>query len=158
MQTFMDEMVTFERWSNEKVLGWMETHSATPEMARIFAHLVADGLPWLRLMRGKAVPGDFDPEPLWSLAECRRQLDAAMDDLQAFVRATDDAGFAAVVRSPGPQGATIENTVAEVLTGMFNHAEHHRGQILMLIERETGEYVPSLYFSYLRREPVSARV
>ena len=154
MESYFDEMADFERWANDQIMSWMETHAPTPEMVRIFAHLVADGTPWLYLLQGEAVPANFNPEPEWTLAECRQRLDLSMNALQAVIRRTDEAGLTTIVRSPGPRGTIIENTVAEILTGMFNHAEHHRGQILLLIGLETGDYVPSLYFNYLRRTTV----
>jgi uncharacterized damage-inducible protein DinB len=74
-----------------------------------------------------------------------------MDALTSFIATREQDDFNKVVCSPLPSGTMFENTLAEVLTHLLNHAEHHRGQMLMIIAKETGEYVPSLYMSFLRR-------
>lgn len=158
MKRYFEEMFAFEGWANESLLAWMEAHEEIPEATRVFAHTVAENHPWLHLMRGEAVPQGVHPEPDWSLAECRAQLGPTMDALASFVVSREEADFGGIVRSETPTGIVFENTLTELLTHLLNHAEHHRGQILWLIAKETGEYVPSLYMPYLRRKgrPIAA--
>lgn len=151
MKAYFVEMFAFERWANESLLDWMEAHAEIPEVTRVFAHTIAENHPWLYLMRGEDVPPEVHPEPDWTLAECRAQLGLTMDALAFFVASREEADFASMVLSVTPSGKVFENTLTEVLTHLLNHAEHHRGQILWIIAKATGEYVPSLYMPYLRR-------
>lgn len=157
MKTFLERMFAYDRWSNQQILGWLLTNPDYPEMRKIFVHLIAEYLPWLHLLRGEEVPADVDPEPDWSLSECREMLDEVMDALQSFVRNSTDESLQAIVRSPGPNHQVFGNTAAEVLTALLNHGEHHRGQLIYLIGQATGEYVPSVYMSYLRKLPAAAQ-
>lgn len=157
MRDHFREMFAFERWANYQILNWMLKHPQNVEMRKTFAHLIAENLPWLYLLRGHHVPAGINPEPDWSLEECQRQLPTVMDALESFVQSASEASLKASIRSPGPNGAVFENTATEILSGLLNHAEHHRGQLLWLIAKETGEYVPSLYMSYLRKVPSEER-
>jgi len=150
LQKYFSEMVAFDRWANEAVLNWLETHPEDTEMTRIFAHLIAENHPWLYVLRGADVPPEVNPQPNWTLAECRAQFGPTMDDLASFVADLDEPGFATVVHSSNPAGVIFENTTMEVLTNLLVHAEHHRGQIVSIIAKETGDYVPTVYMSYLR--------
>jgi len=150
MKSYFAEMAAFDRWANEGLLAWMESHPEDPERTRAFAHLIADSIPWLYVLRGELVPADVDPEPDWTLAECRANFGRVMDDLAAFVASLDEGDFGSVVRSTTPAGTTFEHSFTQVLTNLLGHSEHHRGQIVSLIMKETGEYVPTVYMSYLR--------
>lgn len=150
MKRYFEEMVTFDRWANEQLLSWMERHPENPELTRIFAHVVAENQPWLHVLRGEVVPEDVHPEPDWTLAQCRANFAPTMDALAAYVASLDDASFSNIVRSSSPAGMTFENTVLQVLTNLLGHAEHHRGQMVATIGGETGEYVPTVYMSWLR--------
>jgi uncharacterized damage-inducible protein DinB len=158
MRDHFRDMFAFERWANHQILTWLLQHPHHAEMRKIFAHIIAENLPWLYLLRGHHVPGSINPEPNWSLNECQRQLPTVMDALESFVQSSSNDTLKSIVRSPGANGVVFENTATEVLTGLLNHAEHHRGQLLWLIAKETGEYVPSLYLSYLRKVPAEERV
>ena len=149
-------MFAFEQWSNEQVLNWLVANPDQPEMVKIFAHLIAEYQPWSYLLKGQEVPADFNPEPDWSLEECRLELETTMNTLQAFVASATESSLREIVASPGPKGVVIENTAQEILTGILNHGEHHRGQIVGMIAASTGEYVPSVYMSYLRRKRLVA--
>ena len=152
MENFFLEMFDYERWSNEQILNWLLAHPYHPEMVKVFAHLIAENLPWLYLLRGQYVPDDFDPEPNWSLEECRSRLSVVMEALQTFVASATQESLSKIVRSPGRNSVVFENTAGEILAHLLNHAEHHRGQIIGMIAQETGEYVPSVYMSYLRQK------
>lgn len=149
MKNYFLDLLEFEKWANESVLAWMESHPENPEMVKTFAHLIAENHPWTYLLRAEQVPNDVNPVPNWTRAECRANLEPTINALIAFVQSCEN--FDRAIQSPGRDGVIFENSVTEILTALLNHAEHHRGQILWMIEKETGEYVPSLYMSYLRK-------
>ncbi len=148
MKVYYSEMLAYERWANERVLAWLEDHPNHPELTKIFAHLIGENLPWIYLMRGKEVPADINPEPDWSLVDCRTQLESMLQALEYEVDRRDD--FSDPVRTTGKNGVVFEHTVGEILTSLLNHAEHHRGEIQGIVSRDTGEYIPSVYMCYLR--------
>jgi len=150
MKSYFEEMTAFNRWANEGLLAWMESHPENQELTPVFAHLIAENIPWLHVMRGEMVPADVDPEPNWELAECRANFGPVMDALTAFVGSLEEEDFSNIVRSHSPAGITFEHSITQVLTNLLGHAEHHRGEIVSLIAKETGEYVPTVYMSYLR--------
>lgn len=153
MKTYFEEMARYDRWANERLLTWMEARPENAELTQTFSHLVAENDPWLYLLRGETVPSDVNPEPAWSLAECRKNLGPTMDAIASYVAAADDDSFSAKVSSRSPAGHTFENSALEVLTNMLGHSEHHRGQMVAAIARDFGEYVPTAYMSYLRCRP-----
>ena len=150
MKSYFEEMTEFDRWANEGLLAWMESRPENPELTRVFAHLIAENIPWLHVMRGEIVPEGVHPEPDWTLAECRANFGPVMDALAAFVGSLDEKEFGNIVRLSSPAGITFEHSLTHVLTNLLGHAEHHRDQIVSVIAKETGEYVPTVYMSYLR--------
>lgn len=156
MKEFLTEMFAYERWANEQILDWLVAHPNHPDLVRVFAHLMGENLPWLCLLRGEAVPEEITPEPNWSLDECRRKLPMVMDALQSFVASATEEALQNVVASPTPAGVVFEYTTQQILANLLIHGEHHRGQIVGMIAEKTGQYVPSVYMSYLRRKPLVA--
>jgi len=150
LKTYLEEMTRFDRWANERLLNWMESRPEDLELTQVYAHILGENLPWLHLLRGESVPEDVRSEPDWSLAECRENFAPTMDALSDYLAGLSEEELANSVSSSSPAGHTFQNTVLEVLTNLLAHAEHHRGQIVASIAKKTGEYIPTVYMSYLR--------
>lgn len=150
LKTYFEEMTRFDRWANERLLNWMEARPEDPELTQVYAHILGENLPWLHLLRAEVVPESVQSEPDWSLSECRDNFAPTMDALAVYLSGLSEEEFGAIVRSSSPNGNSFQNTVLEVLTNLLAHSEHHRGQMVAAIATKTGEYVPTVYMSYLR--------
>ncbi len=113
--------------------------------------LVADRAWTARLTEAPSKPGRLDEElypDLAALRAARVAEDARLIDLVDGYDATDLAQTFAYTNY---QGASFANTRAEVLTHLFNHQTHHRGQAHGLLSH-AGAAPPELDFIFYLRE------
>lgn len=149
-------MFDYEDWANQKVLDYLKSDDCHDQVEAIFSHLIADITPWACLLLGRDIPIDLDCSPRWTLEECEGNLTTAMSDLKTYVAGLSDGDFDNVVTSYAGNGSEFENTVAEVLTQILSHGQHHRGQIEWIIEHEAGVYLGTSYMPYVRQVRLSA--
>ncbi len=145
--------VTFARyntWANRRVAEMLEALSdeqAGPPL-RLFSHLLRAEAVWLGRMQGTADAA----LPIWevdTLPVCRERLEA---NAAAFGRTShltaDD--LANKVSYTNSQGTEYHTSVTDILSHVFNHGTHHRGQIMLLV-REAGEVpAPLDFIAYVR--------
>ncbi len=113
--------------------------------------LVADRMWIARLTEAPTPPGRLDEAlypDLAALRAARVAEDAGLIDLADGYGAAD---LAATFAYTNYQGAHFTNTRAEVLTHMFNHQTHHRGQTHGLLSH-AGAESPELDFIFYLRE------
>lgn len=152
LNTYFRDMFGYERWANEKMLGYLGDHPDNERLLETFGHLIAEMVPWLCLLRGEEVPASFDCSPSWTVTECGTRFDALQSETEDFVAALLEDGLTGIVSSPGAGGKIVENTVSEIPTHLLSHAQHHRGQMEMIIQDKTGQYFPTSYMPYLRQK------
>ena len=155
MKTYFEEMFHYERWANGKVLTYLQAQPENAQLLGIFNHLVADALPWLPVLQGEAVSETVLQTMLqsshWSVEECRRHLVALEDSLDEYLHSLSETDMSQTVSTVGPNGQLFPNTVAEILTHLLSHGQHHRGQIEWIVEKEGGVYLGTSYLPYLRQ-------
>lgn len=151
MVDYFRQMFAYQDWANDKLLAYLQEHP-DEQLLTMFAHIIADATPWLLLVQGRPIPSDIDFSPNWSLEECRTHLTQYQAETKAFIENLTDEGLNRVMSSPGANGATFENTVAEVLTSILLHGQHHRGQMEWIIEQKTGEHLNTFYLPFLRQQ------
>ena len=154
MTGYFRDLFAYDRWANGVMMGYLREHAGEPDQERlrgIFAHLIANMTPWVYLLRGEAAPEGMDLDPVWSVEECAAQLALRETELETILEGLVEADLERFVRSPGPAGRVWEDTVAEVLTNILLHGQHHRGQMEMVIEEQTGSYRNTFYMAYIRK-------
>ena len=112
---------------------------------------MADGAWTARLIGAPTAPGRLDTElypDIATLRAARVAEDARLTDLVDGYGAVD---LAERFDYTNYQGAPFANTRAEVLTHMFNHQTHHRGQAHGLLSH-AGAEPPELDFIFYLRE------
>ena len=129
MHAYFVHMFEYETWANDKTLAYVTSGRAPEPVVGIFNHLIADITPWIHLLASRPVPDDLDFSPSWSQDECRRFLKLTMEEITVFVAGLTESDYGRVVTSFTPNGGQFDNTVAEVLTQILSHGQHHRGQI-----------------------------
>ncbi|WP_404381994.1 DinB family protein [Caenispirillum salinarum] len=85
-------------------------------------------------------------------------LYGAREDFDAHIIRTvdgwDDARLAGTFRYANMAGETFEQPLHPVLTHVFNHQTHHRGQVHQMLS-ENGVAPPSIDLIYFLRDPAS---
>lgn len=150
-------LADYNRWANERIYAAAEKLSQADYFAdrgaffgslhRTLSHILIGDRVWLRRFTGRGPsPSQLDEVPfddLQTLAAARLDED---ERLVAFVRSLDDDALAADIRYRAIT-QPIETTapLAAVLTHVFHHQTHHRGQAHTLLTIANGkEAAPAL--------------
>lgn len=116
-------------------------------------HLLLVDRLWLERLRESEAPRPALDTILFDEFEALRRARAQEDDgLAGFIEGLDEAAFARTVSYASGSGARRSNTRFEILTHLFNHQTHHRGQVHAMLTR-LGRPGPELDFIYYLREP-----
>lgn len=113
--------------------------------------MVADRL-WMARLTGVPAPrlalDTVLHEDRAELTSARRAEDARIID---FVTALPEERLLGTLRYANIKGEVFEQPLALVLSHMFNHQTHHRGQVHTLLTQSTGK-TPELDLIYFMRE------
>jgi len=151
LEQYFAKLFEYELWANKKILMYLENNLGSKEILDIFSHMVADMKPWIMALTKQSVPDNIDCLPSWSIQQCKIELADMDEKIDSYIHSVTNIELENKVGSLGSNGQIFTNTVTEVLIQMATHSQYHRGQIEMLIKKETGVYLPTSYMLYLRQ-------
>jgi uncharacterized damage-inducible protein DinB len=99
----------------------------------------------------KEAPSEFFPENL-SLPDLWLRLEQMQVDWSKYLDGLSGAERARVFEYQSLEGPWFRNTVEDILTQLFGHSWHHRGQIALLL-RSIGVEPAITDFVFWTREP-----
>jgi len=120
------------------------THRDEPYQSALdlFAHLMACRQLWLSRI-GEVEAGPATLAEIFPSGTERRQLDERLQAMAAawrpYLERLGHAELGRNVSYVAIEGEHFSNSVEEVLTQLFGHAWHHRGQIMSLVRACGGE-------------------
>jgi uncharacterized damage-inducible protein DinB len=114
-------------------------------------HLLGADRIWLQRLTGEGeAPSSLDAELYAQFAELREAREAEDKRISAFVAALTDADLAAELAYENTRGEAKSLPRQVILTHLFNHQSHHRGQATQMM-RQLGVAEPPaldlLYFA-----------
>jgi uncharacterized damage-inducible protein DinB len=155
MQTLehFQQLLAFNDWANGLILDSLQrSEKPSGSAVRAFAHLLLAEKVWLqRILEGVDNTG-FD---FWSgknVVFCELLYAENKKSLGQFFVGLTEEKLEDITTYKNSRGEEYSNTIREVLTHVFFHSGHHRGQILTYI-RSGGETPPYVDFiGFLRRK------
>ena len=144
--------LAFNDWANGMILRSLQDSAAPSEPAvRAFAHLLLAEKVWLqRILEGVDNTG-FDFWAGKNVVFCELLYAENKKSFGDFFAGLTEDSLGVVTVYKNSRGEEYSNTVREVLTHVFFHSTHHRGQILSHI-RAGGETPPYVDFiGFLRQ-------
>jgi uncharacterized damage-inducible protein DinB len=119
-----------------------------------FAHLMACRRMWLHRL-GAVPSGPAGAEEIFPSATDRDgledQLEAMAADWRPYLEQLDHAELGRDFEYASTEGNRFGNSVEEILTQLFGHAWHHRGQIMSIVRECGGEPTPADFVFWSRR-------
>lgn len=152
LERYFLKLFEYELWANKKIFMYLENNLTSKEILDIFSHMVADMKPWIMMLTKQSVPDNIDCLPSWDIQQCRIELADMDDKMGQYLSSVTNTELENKVDSLKSRGQIFTHTVTQVLTQMAIHSQYHRGQIEMLIKKETGIYLPTSYMPYLRQQ------
>lgn len=120
----------------------------------LFAHMMACRRLWLCRI-GAVEDGPRTPEEIQPTGSTRQVLDTELarmiSDWVPYLTALDHEELGRSFEYESLEGERFINSVEEVLTQLFGHAWHHRGQIMSIVRRCGGEPEPADFVFWTRR-------
>ncbi len=120
-----------------------------PRPLLLFSHLLRAERVWL----GRMQRTEDAALPLWetdTLVVCRARVEANTALFEGVISSLTPVGSLRRVGYTNSQGTPYRTAVCDILSHVFNHSTHHRGQIVLLV-REAGQVpAPLDLIAYLR--------
>ena len=147
------ELLEFDNWANGLILDSLIASESPNEPAvRAFAHLLLAESVWMRRLRENLDNTGFDFWQGKDVAFCEKLYAENRRDFTSLFENMTEDGLDAIATYKNSSGVEFTNTIREILTHVFFHSGHHRGQILSYI-RAAGETPPYIDFiGFLRRK------
>ncbi len=151
----------YQHWANEVLFTALEhlTPEAIAEDQGLFFrsihhtvdHMLMVSRVWLARLQGENLEVDYRQiqHPDWR--ELKNALRLEIRRLQAWLEAQPDAFFEQRLEFAGSDGRARSMWVRDMLTHLFTHYAHHRGQVSAVATR-LGAPCPEMDFVYYRRE------
>lgn len=137
-------------WADARVAAVLTRHDV-PEATRLFAHLAGAAALWLARIDGTASPLAVWPEDLLPDA-AMAHLARAHADFAARLAPSPglDVRLARRVAYVNTKGEAFENTVADIVAHVVQHAAYHRGQIARALRAADVEPPYTDYIQFVR--------
>ena len=124
------------------------------EALDLFAHLMACRRLWL-FRAGGVESGPSTMAEIFPKGTTRDSLDVLLEamiaDWRPYLAALDHAELGRRFEYSSMEGDRFSNSVEEILTQLFGHAWHHRGQIMSIVRRCGGEPRATDFVLWCRR-------
>jgi uncharacterized damage-inducible protein DinB len=140
MLTFLRDLLAHAEWANAVFFhAWGKSPARDhEEMRRRVSHILGVQEGFLAVFRGTA-PGGPPSGPPQSFEELKGRAVAGHSNLRDFAAALEPAGLERQVRIPWFPDPPCVITVAEALTQVAMHTQHHRGQCMTRLRDLGGE-------------------
>lgn len=165
MKAHFRRLAAYNRWANETLYGAVAQLTPAefaapragyfPSLARTLNHLLVGDSVWTGRLDGTGAPGitSLDQE-LHATFEPLRAARAALDArILGVVEGLSEARLGEVLVYKTMAGAAMETPIDQVLTHMFNHQTHHRGQAHAMLSSTRIAPPPLDLIYFLRDHP-----
>ena len=140
----------YDYWANDKFLKALEEMTAPPEKAvKLLGHIFFALDVWLARLKKEDLARFTDPNPSYSLADCRKKLEELHSGWKEYLGKLGDEGLEGKITYANTQGKRFEQTVQNILVHVVNHNHYHRGQMATLVSQGGGKRPNTDYNGYV---------
>ncbi|MBL9035047.1 MAG: damage-inducible protein DinB [Rhodospirillaceae bacterium] len=170
MKAHFRRLAAYNRWANEKIYDAVGSLPARafaaprvgffPSLARTLNHILVGDSFWMGRLDGSGTPPGLTrlDQILHEEFAALRAARAAMDQrIVAFVDGLSEQRIGETLVYKTTTGVAQETPVDQVLTHVFNHQTHHRGQAHAMLSSTEVAPPPLDLIYFLREHPEVAR-
>lgn len=151
MKTYFQQRLEYDNWANSIVFDLVQNTAFRNErIAVILNHIFEAQRLWLaRIQKEEYHARIFTTAPLEEVQKLKEETYHLWKVYIADLRETD---FEELYTYKNIKGDAYANTLTDILTHVFNHAAHHRAEIITLlrVEHPNLSIPPTDYIFYLR--------
>lgn len=148
----LEQLLSFERWANERALSSLAEAGYPAAGLRWFNHILGAQEAWLGRLRGNPPGAAVWPEiPPAGTASKMYALAAGLADYLASV---NSSALDEPTTYRTTAGVEYTNTPFEILSHLTLHSHYHRGQIAAAIRNGGGAPAPTDFILFLRDSKV----
>ena len=161
MKEHFERFARYNRWANRRLYGAAELLSETKlwedrkaffgSLMGTLNHLLVGDRLWLGRLTGSTVELKLDQVLHRDLPSLRQSRQTEDERLLAFVGSLEEQDITAPFAYKTTKGEPFTQPLDQVLTHVFNHQTHHRGQAHAILN-QLGQEPPVLDFIYFLRE------
>ncbi len=142
------KMIHYTSWADRLCLDSFQKQKPPDKALLIFSHSIVCGVLWYDRVIGR--PSVY---PLWEtipIEKLRTISETSIADWLNLLEKKTDADLQEPISYKNTSGISYTTSLHDILTHAFNHATHHRGQVVVLM-REAGIVPPGTdYILYIR--------
>jgi len=128
MLEHISRLFSYDDWANREVLNSLRSADAPPARSvGLLAHIVSAERLWLE--RLEAQQQTFPVWPMFTLDQCRTQIDQLADLWKNYLASLGEAGLTHSINYKNTKGENFTSQNQDVLLHVVMHSAYHRGQI-----------------------------
>jgi len=128
MLEHISRLFSYDDWANREVLNSLRSADAPPARSvGLLAHIVSAERLWLE--RLEAQQQTFPVWPMFTLDQCRTQIDQLADLWKNYLASLGEAGLTHSINYKNTKGENFTSQKQDVLLHVVMHSAYHRGQI-----------------------------
>ncbi len=150
MKKHFTTFIEYEKWANTRILDALAQLKETDDKSLdIMAHILLAQMVWYSRVDEKTAPPVWDKK---SLDQCREMNTVNHMLLNGFMAKQTDDSLGKVIKYQNTKGDKYSNSVAQILTHVFNHSTYHRGQIVERMKGKLPQMPVTDFIAFIREK------
>lgn len=157
--------IEYERYCLDAVASSLrsvpETGTEDPAYRKavsLAAHIAAGLELWLARVEGREASVKHPFPAGVSLEEVEHSHNDVLNRWAQYINRLNENDLAQVIKYQNTSGVKFENSLEDILTSLFGHGEHHRGQIALLVRELGGSPAVTDYIAWVRKKEAQSNL
>ncbi len=149
MKASFARLLDHAHWANARTLASLQAGDPPAHAVRLFAHVLTTE----QIYHGRLSGLDPWPQDFWpdlALAACASLVPANRDRYRRFLDEHTEEDLRRRVRYRNSRGIVYHTPIADLLTHLMLHGEHHRGQIAQALRQSGGQPPVTDFIAFVR--------
>lgn len=143
-------MARYNGWANQRVLTKLWENSSENESLGKLSHIALAESVWLSRLKGNHVKKNIFQ--VLSLPELESLILENNTDWLALLQNMDETDFTKAIDYFTIKGDPSQNSIADVLTHVFNHGTYHRAQIATVLRQKGVDPIATDFILFAREK------
>lgn len=145
----LEHFLKYNAWANARAIASIRTvPGENPKALDPLSHLLIAERFWLHRIQG--LPNPVGAWATMPLDECEAYAIETQSRFEAFLDGVTEGHLAGTIHYRNLKGDPFDTPLRDILTHLYTHGVHHRGQVLSAVRAEGGEPLTLDYIAFER--------